>query len=59
MENTDFTESHLLMDKMDVDLNVLGTAVVDRIGCHVNNVDVVTVDNGGGKFQGNKPSMTT
>ena len=28
MKNTDFAQGHLLMDEVDVDLNVLGTAVL-------------------------------
>jgi hypothetical protein len=31
---------------------VLGAAVVDRVGCHVDSADVVTVDNCG-NLQGN------
>jgi len=31
MKNTNFAESHLLADEVDVDLNVLGTAVVDGL----------------------------
>ena len=47
MENANLAESHLLTDEMDVDLNVLGTAMVDRVGCHIDSADVVTVDNCG------------
>jgi len=52
MENANLAESHLLTDEMDVDLNVLGTPVVDRDSCHIDSVDVVTVDNCG-NHQGN------
>ena len=31
MKNTNFAESHLLADEVDVGLNVLGTAVVDGL----------------------------
>jgi hypothetical protein len=47
MENTNLAESHLLTDEMDVDLNVLGTAVVDRVGCHIYSADIIIVDNYG------------
>ena len=46
MKNTNFAESHLLANEVDVDLNVLGTTVVDRIGSHVDGADVVAVDHG-------------
>ena len=46
MKNTDFTQGHLLADEVDVDLNVLGTAVVDRVGSHVDSANVVAVDHG-------------
>ena len=47
MKNTNFAKSHLLADEVDVDLDVLGTAVVDRVGCHVDSADVVVVDDSG------------
>ena len=43
MENSNLAESHLLTDEVDVNLDVLGTAVVDRVGCHIDSADVVTV----------------
>ena len=46
MKNTNFAESHLLANEVDVDLNVLGTAVVDQVGSHVDGADVVAVDHG-------------
>ena len=47
MNNTDFAQGHLLMDEVDVDLNVLGMAVMDRVGCHIDSADVVAVDDSG------------
>ena len=44
MKNMNFAKSHLLADEVDVDLDVLGTTVVDRVGCHVDSADVVAVD---------------
>jgi hypothetical protein len=52
MENANLAESHLFTDKMDVDLNVLGTTMVDWVCCHIDSADVVTVDNCG-DLQGN------
>jgi hypothetical protein len=38
MENTNFTKGDLLMDKVEVDPNVLGPAVImDGVCCHVYN----------------------
>jgi hypothetical protein len=34
------------MDEVDVGLNMLGATVMDRISSHVNNSNIVTVDNG-------------
>ena len=45
MKNTNFAQSHLLADKVDADLDVLGTTVVDRAGCHVDSANIVAVDN--------------
>ena len=47
MENTDFTQGNLFSDEVDVDLDVFGTAMVDRVGCHVDSTDVVAVDDCG------------
>ena len=44
MKNTNFAKSHLLTDEVDVDLDVLGTTVVDRVGCHVDSADIIAVD---------------
>ena len=47
MKNTNFAKSHLLVDEVNVDLDVLGTTVVDRVGCHVDSANIVAVDNCG------------
>ena len=47
MKNTNFAKSHLLADEVDVDLDVLGTMVVDCVGCHVDSANIVAVDNCG------------
>jgi len=47
MKNTNFTKSYLLADEVDVDLDVLGATVVDRVGCHVDSANIVAVDNCG------------
>jgi hypothetical protein len=48
MQNTNFTKRDLLANEVNVDLDVLGLAVMSGVGCHVNNTDVVTEDNRGG-----------
>ena len=45
MKNTNFAESHLLVNEVYIDLNVLGTTVVDRVGCHVDSANIVAVNN--------------
>jgi hypothetical protein len=47
VKNADLAKRHLLTDKMDVDLNVLSTAMLNRVRCHVNCTDIVTEDHGG------------
>jgi len=46
MKNTNFAKSHLLTNEVDVDLNVLGTAMVDQAGSHLDGADIVAVDHG-------------
>jgi hypothetical protein len=47
MKNTNFAQGHLLADEVDVDLNVLGTVAMNRVGCHIDSDDVVAVDDSG------------
>ena len=46
MENMNFTKRGLLADEVNVDLDVLGPAVMSGVSCHVY---VVTEDNHGGE----------
>uniref|UniRef100_A0A0A9A4J6 Uncharacterized protein n=1 Tax=Arundo donax TaxID=35708 RepID=A0A0A9A4J6_ARUDO len=46
------TKGNLLSDKMNVDLNVLRTTVLNWIGRHVHSTNVVTLDNCG-RLEGN------
>ena len=48
MKNPNLTERHLLANEVDVNLDVLRAAMLDRVTCHVNSTDVITEDNGGG-----------
>jgi hypothetical protein len=47
MENSDLSKSHLLSNKMDVNLDVLRAMLLDWIGRHVNDAHIVTIDNRG------------
>uniref|UniRef100_A0A8R7PFY3 Uncharacterized protein n=1 Tax=Triticum urartu TaxID=4572 RepID=A0A8R7PFY3_TRIUA len=49
VKNPDLTERHLLANEVDVDLDVLRSAMLDRVTCHVNSTDVITKDNGRGR----------
>jgi hypothetical protein len=46
MKNTDMTERHLLLDKVDVNLGMLRAAELDWIKSHVDCTDIVTINNG-------------
>ena len=48
MQNTNFTKRDLLTDEVNVDLDVIGPAVMNGVGYHVNITDVVTEYNHGG-----------
>ena len=48
MQNTSFTKRDLLVDKVNLDLDVLGLVVMNEVSCHVYNTDIVTKDNRGG-----------
>jgi hypothetical protein len=53
MENTNFTKGDLLMDEVNVDLDVLGLAVMDRVCCHVYSTTLLhktTVAEGSGRW---------
>jgi len=46
VENTDFPQGDLLTDEVDVDLDMLGATMMDRVGGHIDRADVVAIDNG-------------
>jgi hypothetical protein len=48
MQNMNFTKRDLLTNEVNVDLDVLGPAVMNGVSYHVNSTDVVTKDNRGG-----------
>jgi hypothetical protein len=46
MEDADLTDGDLLSDKMEINLYMLGTLMLNRVGGEVHGDDVVTVDKG-------------
>jgi hypothetical protein len=44
MENSDLTKRHLLTNKMNVHLDALGAAMLDRVRGHVHRTDIITKD---------------
>ena len=47
MEHSHLPQGDLLTDEVDVNLDVLGTTVVDWVGCHVDSANIVAADNCG------------
>ena len=45
MKNTKITELDTLMNKMNVQLNVFGPFVVDRVSRHIHRRDIITICN--------------
>jgi hypothetical protein len=45
MKNPNLTERYLFTNEMDINLDVLCTAMLDRVRGHVNGTDIVTKDN--------------
>jgi hypothetical protein len=46
VKNTDVAKRHLLPDKVNVDLDMLGAAMLNWVRSHVDCTDSVTKDNG-------------
>ena len=47
MKYSNVSKRHLFPNKVDVQLNMLGAAMVDRVGGEVDGGDVVAIDHGG------------
>jgi hypothetical protein len=47
MKNMNFVECHLLSYKVNINLNVFSTSMLDLIGGHVDRRNIITIDNGG------------
>jgi hypothetical protein len=44
MKDTDVPDGNVLMDKVKINLNMLGVLVLNRVGGEVDGTDVVTVN---------------
>ena len=44
VEDANLPQGHLLANEVDVNLNMLGATVVDRISSHVDGANIVAVD---------------
>uniref|UniRef100_A0A0A8XSD0 Uncharacterized protein n=1 Tax=Arundo donax TaxID=35708 RepID=A0A0A8XSD0_ARUDO len=44
MQDANITKSYSLPNKVKINLNMLGSLVLNRIGRHVDDADVVAVD---------------
>jgi len=44
MHNADITSSHAFPHKVKINLDVLGTLMLNRIGGHVDSTDVITIN---------------
>jgi hypothetical protein len=44
MKNTDFSQGDLLVDEVDVNLNMLRSSMMNMIGCHIDNTNIVTIN---------------
>ena len=47
MQHVYMTKSYLFANKMDINLNVLGASMMNRVGREVDRRNIVTVDNRG------------
>jgi hypothetical protein len=47
MKHSNITNSNTLPNKVEVDLNMLGALMLDGVGRHADNVDLVTIYQGG------------
>jgi hypothetical protein len=44
MENADFTKGDSFSDKVQINLDVFGSLMLNRVGGEVNGADIITVD---------------
>jgi hypothetical protein len=46
MEDMDLADGNLLLDKMKINLHMLGALILNRVGGEVHGTDVIAVDKG-------------
>jgi hypothetical protein len=44
VQDADFTEDDSFSDEVQVDLNMLGSLMLDQVGGEINSTDIVTID---------------
>jgi hypothetical protein len=47
VQNADFTEGDSLSDEVQINLNMLGSLMLNWVGGEVDNTDVITIDHSG------------
>jgi hypothetical protein len=52
MEDTDLTDGHLLLNKMKINLHMLGVLMLNGVGGEIHSVDIVAVDKCAPRRQG-------
>jgi hypothetical protein len=45
MEHPNLSQSNLVMDEVNVNLDMLCATVMDRVSCHIDSANIVAVDN--------------
>jgi hypothetical protein len=44
VEDTNVSDGNMLMDKVEINLNMLGVSVLNRVGGEVGGANIVTID---------------
>jgi hypothetical protein len=52
VHDADITDGNVLSDKVDIDLDMFGTLMLNRVGREVDDADVVAVDESGLRQRG-------
>jgi hypothetical protein len=52
VHDADITDGNALSDKVDIDIDMFGALMLNRVGREVDDADVVTVDKSGLRQQG-------
>jgi hypothetical protein len=52
MKDVNLTDSNFLLDKMKINLHMLGTVMLNRVDREVHDADIIAVDEGAPRRQG-------